>query len=425
MRRLAIASVFALAGCASQSNLHLAPCRIADAPARCGTFDVPESPQSSRRLALKVIVLPATERNESAIFPFVGGPGVPATPGAGLEVTEFAAERRLHDAVFVDERGSGGSAPLVCPSAMKTHDHELIEQDLFPTAFVADCRREIEAYADPSQYTFDRFVDDVDTLRQALGYGPINIVAMSAGTRAALTLLARHPQSVRTMLLTGPVPPQNRIPLNFAADSQPVLDSILGNHRDLDAALALLPVDIQSGEYTIHMTRGAFMEYLRTRLYTAESRSSVPTIVKSAASGDWQSIAPDFIKYRRNFYDGVGVFLSITCPTDVRYIRDEEATDYRVARQVAACKQWTPGLAPRVSVTTTSVPVLIFSGGLDPVTPMRWATMLAHDLGHARVIGFSNDGHTESGPCADKIEVEFFDAGSFGKINDYCASITP
>ena len=200
------------AAAASQPALHLAQ-------ARCGTFDVLESPQPSRTLALKVIVLPATERNESAIFPFGGGPGIPVTPGA-----------------------------------------ELIEQDLFPPAFVADCRREIEAYADPS---------------------PINVVALSAGTRAALTLLARHPQSVRSMLLTGAVPPQNRLP-------------------------------------------------------TEEWRGSVPAIVKSAANGDWQSIAPAFIKHRRNFYDGVVV-----------------------------------------------------------------------------------------NACTDTIEVQFFDSGSFAKINDSCASATP
>jgi pimeloyl-ACP methyl ester carboxylesterase len=432
MRRLAIASVLALAGCASQSNLHLAPCRIADAPARCGTFDARESQTSSRILPLKVIVLPATERNVSPIFLFGGGPGMPVTPAAELEVKLFGAERRLHDTIFVDERGAGGSAPLVCPNAMKAHERETIEGDLFPAPLVADCRRELELKADLTRYTFDDFTADVESLRKALGYERIDIIALSAGTRAALTFLSRFPSSVRSMLLTGPVPPENRIPLDFSRDADAAMQILTRDSAaafpsfgpELDSVRTWLdthPMDITSGGYTIHVTRGSFDEFLRTTMYTAESQALVPLIVHLAANGEWQRIAPRFIAYRKNFYDGLGIFLSVTCPTDVRYILPGEVHDYRVSRQVAACELWAPGLAPRVTVARTNVPVLIFSGAIDPVTPPRWADILAHDLGNARIVTLANTGHTEFNPCTDSIEVPFFDAGSFAQLDDVCA----
>jgi hypothetical protein len=50
-----VIALFAAASLAA--SLHLAPCTIAGSAARCGTFDVLESPHSSRMLPLKVIVL--------------------------------------------------------------------------------------------------------------------------------------------------------------------------------------------------------------------------------------------------------------------------------------------------------------------------------------------------------------------------------
>jgi pimeloyl-ACP methyl ester carboxylesterase len=433
MRRAAIGlALITLAGCASSPALHLAPCTVADAPARCGTFEVAESPTSSRVLPLKVIVLPATERNVAPIFVFGGGPGVPVTPGAELEVKLFAAERRFHDTVFVDERGAGGSAPLVCPNAMKAHEREMIEGDLFPASLVIDCRRELEPKADLTHYTFDDFTADVESLRKALGYERIDIIALSAGTRAALTFLSHFPSSVRSMLLTGPVPPENRIPLEFARDADAAMQILIRDSASafpsfeselasVRAWLGTHPMDISSAGYTIHMTRGAFDEFLRTTMYTADRQALVPLIVHLAATGEWQRIAPRFINYRRNFYDGLGIFLSVTCPTDVRYIKPGEIHDDRVSRQVTACELWAPGLAPRVTVARTNVPVLIFSGAIDPVTPPRWADVLARDLGNARIVTLANTGHTEFNPCTDSIEVPFFDAGSFALLDDSCA----
>jgi len=428
-------------------SLHLTPCTVAGAASRCGTFDIAEAPGSSRNLALKVIVVPATERNESAIFSFNGGPGVPVIPGAEFVLKQLAAERRLHDEVFVDMRGSGQSSPLVCPQAMKRHDHELIEGELLPDAFIADCRREIEAVADPSRYTFDYFVDDIEALRTALGYGPIDIVALSAGTRAALTFQAAHPKSVRSMLLYGPLPPQNKMPLQYARDTQAAFDRLVADCRsdavcssafprfadETEEVLAWLgthPPAAESGGYTIRFTRGAFAEYLRTMMYTAEKQALVPLIVHLAAEGHWDQIAPGYIKYRKGWYDGVGIFVSVTCAMDVRHIAPEEIApatantligDYRVRRQMAACEQWTPGAAPRVRVSRSAAPILIVTGDLDPVTPPRWAEEVARDVVNARVIVVNNTGHIDFNPCTDRLEIEFFDSGSFEHLDDTCA----
>ena len=408
--------------------LHLSPCTIAGANAQCGTFDVPESAGSRRILHLKVIVLPATNKNRSAIFPILGGPGDAVTPGASFVVSQFAAERRDHDYVLLDERGTEGSA--LCPNAVKAHAREEIEDDMFPPALVADCRREIEAHADLRQFRFDDFADDIEALRRALGDGPINIVALSYGTRAALTFEARHPTSVRSMVLYGPLPPDNRPPLDFARDAQAVMDRVIPNQSELKKILNSLPHEVKSGGYTIHMTRGAFAEYLRSMLYSVEKQARVPEIVRQAAAGHWETIAPGFIEYRKNWYADLGVFLSVTCPTDVRYISSREIArhtagtflgDYRVRRQIAACEQWTPGLAPRVRVSSANVPILIMVGDRDAITPKWWADALAREAPRVRTIVFRNSGHADFNDCATRLETNFLNAGAFEKLDASCA----
>lgn len=406
--------------------LHLSPCTIAGASARCGTFDVPESAGSKRKLHLALVVLPATEHNESAIFPFVGGPGERATPGGEMVVKELAAERRRHDVVLLDQRGTEGSA--LCPNAVKKHAREAIETDLFPPALVADCRKEVEKSGDPTRFTLDYFADDVEALRTALGYGPINIIALSYGTRAALTFESRHPSSVRSIVMYGPLPPDNHTPLNFARDAQGVMEKIMPL-AEIQRAMAKLPVDVKSGGYTIHMTRGAFGEYLRTKLYTFEKQSRVPEIVRQAAAGDWKTIAPDFINYRKNWYNDLGVFLSVTCPTDVRQIStleigptttDTFGGDYRTSRQLAACAAWTPGVVPPLHVSSADIPILVFVGDRDAVTPKRWADLLSTEAPRVRTIVLPNAGHADFTPCAGTIETQFFDAGSFDKLDTSC-----
>jgi pimeloyl-ACP methyl ester carboxylesterase len=431
-------SLILLSACATapSSRLHLSKCKVANAEARCGTFDVRESWRSRRVLPLKVVVLPALVRNASPIFIFNGGPGEPTIAGgAEFEVNELAAERRLHDVVLMDARGTGESAPLVCPEAMKRHHDALVEGDLFPPDFIDDCRREIEPGADLAAYTFPYFADDVDALREALGHKKINIVALSYGTRAALTFLERHPNSLRSILMVGPLPPENRMPLHTSRDAQGVIVRLIADSRadfpnlgkELQTVLDNLekkPIEITSGDYHLRITRGAFAEFLRSRLYTAEGQSMIPLLIRLAARGDWTAIATRFVRYRERWYDAIGPFMAITCASDVRYIDPDDIAaatagtllgDYRVRRQIAACEQWTPGLTARVRIPRDhKVPILVLTGELDPVTPPRW------EIPGARTIVMKNNGHVDNSPCSLALEVAFFDAGSAEHLDDSC-----
>jgi pimeloyl-ACP methyl ester carboxylesterase len=284
-----------------------------------------------------------------------------------------------------------------------------------------------------------------------LGYGAIDIVGISYGTRSALTFLQRHPKSVHALLLEGPLPPENLMPLYAGRDAQSVLDRIIADCKsdsscaaaspdiagDLARILAALdakPAGFDAGEYHVRMSRGAFGEFLRSQMYAAGRQRLIPLMLHLAAAGDWSWIGHYWLRYRDGWYDDIGAFLSVSCPGDVRWIDDATIPtvtagtflgDYRVRRQMAACQVWAPGRAPRVVIPSANVPVLIITGDRDPVTPSHWAELLQSHLPRTRTIILANNGHTEGSDCALALEIGFFDAGSFDHLDASCAKTIP
>src|SRR6201991_981592 len=91
---------------------------IAKEQVRCGTFEAYEdrNSMSGRKIALKIIVFPATGPDKALdpLFYIPGSPGSSATEDTPFVAPQFAKIREHRDLVFVDQRGTGGSNPLNC-----------------------------------------------------------------------------------------------------------------------------------------------------------------------------------------------------------------------------------------------------------------------------------------------------------------------
>ncbi len=57
---------------------------------------------------------------------------------------------------------------------------------------------------------FDAFVDDIDALRQVLGYERVSVLGHSFGTLLAIEFARRYPDHVRSVILMNPVEPGSR-----------------------------------------------------------------------------------------------------------------------------------------------------------------------------------------------------------------------
>ncbi len=212
--------IFALSDCSKHQGFgglsRLKPCRLAgiDEKLLCGQLTVPENRQTrvGRTIGLNVVVLPAFDQKTKAepLFDLAGGPGAAATEGARFYAQQGKEYRRRRDVVLVDQRGTGRSNPLSMPTK-KTPQHYLSE--MYPVDYVKSLRQTLEERADLTQYTTSIAMDDLDDVRDWLGYDRIHLLGTSYGTRAALVYMRQHPERVRTVTLFGVAPTYLRMPM--------------------------------------------------------------------------------------------------------------------------------------------------------------------------------------------------------------------
>ncbi len=200
---------------ATRPTLNLAPCAVAKSTtdARCGTYPVFEdrAAKTGRMISLNILVLPALTESPAPdpIFVLAGGPGLGAASGVTRDVVEyFGPMRSQRDVVFVDQRGTGESHRLQCRLVPGGSAAQNSFGDLLPADRIRACRHALETIADLRLYTTPIAMDDLDEVRDALGYATINLYGVSYGSLAALQYLRQHPVRVRSL----PWPAWPRLP---------------------------------------------------------------------------------------------------------------------------------------------------------------------------------------------------------------------
>ena len=443
----------------TQGSIALDPCRTSDGNTEglCGKFEVYENraSQSGRKIALNIMVLPALAEKPAADpwFAIAGGPGqssVEAFPQAG-----FTTKVREHrDVVLVDQRGTGGSNPLPCVLRDLNDAQEMIGEAM-PVEKVRACRAELEKKADLTQYTTSIAADDLDDVRQAMGYDKINLYGGSYGTVAALVFLRRHSDRVRTIALEGVASPQYRIPVAFPRTTQNSVDQLIARcaadaacHKDfpdlkkefqtlvdqLDKSPAHFEAKNGAGEMqAVTLSRGEFVGALRPLLYIPELVSEFPYIIHRASQGDWSTYAAAVMIVRIAIDKQVlrGMSLSVICAEDIPGLteatirRETQGTylgDFQVRLYQSACGEWVRGAIPKdfYAPIRSAVPALLISGALDPATPPEASAKAAHNLSNGRVVVVKDGTHGTGSPCIDGLIAEFVAQGSAAGLDVSC-----
>jgi pimeloyl-ACP methyl ester carboxylesterase len=465
MTTAAILFLLDAGGCAKhrlQGGLSkLKPCRLPgiDEELFCGKLTVFENRETrtGRTIDLNIVVLPALDQKAKAepLFDLEGGPGAAASNAAMFYAKEGKEYRRKHDVVLVDQRGTGKSNPLTAPPIKKTPQDYL--REMYPVDYVQNLRRILGERADLTQYTTSIAMDDLDDVRAWLGYDRINLVGLSYGTRAVLVYMRQHPEHVRSAILLAVAPTDLKMPLHHSESAARAMDLLLGEcerdaachaafpqiRDDWKNALAQLEKQPARVEYspdkaeptTVEIQPGVFEEKIRTWMYGRDKAARIPLIVHHAAAGDFapflqQAIGPSIPDFVAD-----GMYLSVTCAEDVPFINQEEAAklnadnpfgNYRVFQQTRACGMWPRGEIPTdfLEPVSSNVPVLIFSGNMDPVTPPRYGEEVARHLPNSRHViipeaGHGVDGLTDPG-CMDRIAIEFLDKSDANNLDVSC-----
>ena len=407
--------------------------------ARCGVVRRPLDPTRPQGVQIDVryAVLPAVARHKAAdaVFFFAGGPGQSAIDLAGHLAAAHARLRQRRDLVFVDQRGTGRSAPLTCADDAP----RAVLQPQAPQADTAqrlqrlhDCRVALQAlpHGDLRFYTTEIAMADVDAVRQALSVPQINAIGASYGTRAVLSYMRQFPQAVRRAVLDGVAPPDMRLPAAGAQDAQAAYDALLqacaadpgcaARHPHLadrlPALLATLPQAVAlphpvSGKLeTVVLQRDSLLAMVRAPLYAPALAAALPAALDAAAAGRWAPLAALAQALGGGGAGGIatGQHFSVVCAEDLRPGGAAPASAVApaaaggpfagdsLALYQAACADWPRGAVSAAfdTLPPAPAPTWLLSGALDPVTPPRHGARVALALGAlARHTVVPNTGH--------------------------------
>ncbi len=413
----------------------------------CGTYGVYEDRErrSGRMISLNIAVLPAfgLDPDPDPVFWLAGGPGVASTAGAAMMSTSPFRWRR--DIVMVDQRGTGGSNPLPCPLARGRDDLQGYVDPYFQDLdLYRECLLDLQQIADLRLYTTEIFIDDLDEVRDALGYERINLYAGSWGTRAALVYLRRHPASIRAAVINAVAPPAFVNPLYHARAAQQAIERLFADcDRDQGCTrefpdlrekfeIVLATLERQPAQVTIahpdtgvsvpvSFSRDAFAEAIRSISYSESGRQWVPWLIHLCWEGNYAPLAEWYVAHNRRIERDIhwGLLLSVICSEDIPRI-DPAAIpaltlgtyygDYRVRSQMRACQLWPTGTvdAGYGNPVTSDVPTLLWSGIADPVTPPQWGDEAARHLSDSLHL-IVNTAHFVRGECYEAITRRFID----------------
>lgn len=475
----ALATSLLLVGCSQEAGrqgtatgptLATTSCRVAgyDSAVRCATYEVIENRDTGqgRKIALNVVIVPATARvkKPDPIFVFAGGPGQASTEVVRLVMPALGQLISQRDIVFIDQRGTGRSNFLQCKMADEDEQasDDAVKRRAAMQASVRECRDQLAAKADLTQYGTTHAMADYDEVRAALGYAKINLWGGSYGTRTAQEYLRRYPERVRSVILDGVASTTMALPATFARDASNALEAMFTScernpncakrYPELRPAFAellgrlsrkpqevTLPDPLTGIPRTFTVTRDGVIAQVFTSLYSPNMVAVLPSAITQAAQGNYLPMAALTAGTVANLEDKMafGMRLSVTCAEDVPRIdaaarsaaaEKQPFGNYFIDEFSAACEVWPKGkVKPDFHTPLQSdVPVLIFSGGLDPVTPPSFGDEVKKGFRNSLHVVAPNVGHGVSNfGCAPRLIKQFIEKASVEGLDGECLKRIP
>lgn len=416
------------------------PCRVLGVvqEVRCGTVQQPldASRPKGTLLDIQYAVLPAVARRKlpDPVFFLAGGPGQSAMDLMPQVLPLLSRLNQRRDLVFVDQRGTGRSAALRCENDpnqssltawARGGDVLLARQDAL------DCLKRLRSLtwvtnsSDLSHFHTAAATKDLDAVRRQLGVQQINVVAASYGTRVALDYQRQFPGHLRRAVLDGVVPPDMALHRSSAVDAQAALDAVWAAcdaepacqrrytsiKRTWTTLLSQLPIQAQVTDprtgrrEPITITRDMLLAAVRAPLYSPVFAAGLPQAVFDAAQGRFEGVVglmqTVMSRHAPTLY--MGMHLSVVCSEDLSpfALADSAAVptdfgDSGARRYQSLCEVWPKSEVPEsfFELTKSDSPMLLLSGGLDPITPSRHAARVQKALGaQAQHLVIPNAGH--------------------------------
>jgi pimeloyl-ACP methyl ester carboxylesterase len=409
-----------------------------------------------RKLFIRYMVVSARRDTGAApVFFFTGGPGQGSTMLLPVANGWAAPLRETRDLVFIDQRGTGASNPLACPTTNLEFPERAFGHVFDPDVY-RECRAALESRADLTRYTTSQAIEDIEEIRERLGYEHVLLWGGSYGTRLAQAYARRYPGRVVAMVLDGVAPFDLQLPSMYARGAQAAIDRVFDACR-ADAACAAtypsLPLEFKAILERLQQTpadasvrtpdgrvvpvtisAGDFGYAVRGILYDSRMTARLPEMIHhAAATGDLSEFAQRYwaraVSLERTMAHGL--HLSVLCPEDIALLSEAEVEPrtrdtflgtYLIDEYRAACGVWPsiPAAADVQRPLDAPVPTLLLSGYFDPVTPPGFAERVAKSLPLSRQVIDRTGGHGVTERCALPAVLRVLTTGTIDNLPAVC-----
>jgi pimeloyl-ACP methyl ester carboxylesterase len=445
------------------SALRTRPCTVEGMAAKCGTLAVPEDRLTGRgrTITIHFVVIPATGRHRAPdpVVYFAGGPGNSTVLDIPSELPDLLSLNVHRDLVFIEQRGTGQSNALTCPSFPG------LSGDNAPLrAAVKSCLAHMAG--DLRFYTTAMYADDVSEVLSDLHYARVNLMGISYGTAVEQVFLLRHTDRVRTITMQSGSPIDLRVIERAPENSERALDYVFARcehqpacHRafpDLAADWARLWASLGKSPWVVpaslsptHTTERLDQDGLANGLYQAMfgyDEALIPVAIHTLATARNKAAAVAAVINAGNAMGGPSIVgsnlmmpVAITC--DEPWASDRpaalagERTSFAYHTDLESARWWQvvcpliPKSAAAVGdlrLKTSRVPVLAFNGAGDPIEqPQNWAGAQKF-YPDSRDIVLPGQGHDVNSAswqaCAGLITQTFIEQASLAHPNTTCLS---
>jgi len=278
-------------------------------------------------------------------------------------------------------------------------------------------------------------VEDFEQVRQALGIARWNIVGNSYGTTVAMTLMARHPEAIRSAVLDSVYPPDLVLPpwsarvaaartAFFAMCEQDTacaaaFPDLAGQYRQTLERLSRAPLTVavpaamHQPNHHAPLTASLFEMVVTLRLYYPENYPDLPRLIATVHDGKVEDFAAALAAVLSGAADtSHPAHIAVECRDRPR-LRSPLAADTDMLDQIVdqgICTDWSNLGAPPVIPTGTSIPTLVLAGQFDPNASPPLSRHVAELIGDsARWVEFPLIGHNvrHISPCAATLVAAF------------------
>ena len=415
---------------------------------RCGTVAVPrdyaDPGKGTFRIAVMVLQAAPSLDPSVAIVSLAGGPGASTIPSALPE--EALAFPLDYDVVSVNPRGTKGSEPVICP------DVNIFDGSFLGAATSGDqlrssvatamrsCLREAEAAGvTPAEMGAGVNAEDIERVRLALGYRQWNAYGTSYGAVTGIELARRHPASLRALVLDSPAlggfepltmaqngdrawlaylaecagsPGCDRDSAQLARRKEEVLAQLEREPRPIP-----VPPAFRAPGNVALLDRADLEMMTFFATYRREGILSLPSLIEAAANGPDDLVVQNFMGGMLNGAISLFAMAAGHCrdgAADNWAALDTKAAPVRgyqlIITAPETCGAWSAQQSAPVFPESHTVPTLVLSGGLDPITGPANARLVAVRLGApAWLLEFPGVGHAvgQQSACARPVIDEF------------------